>query len=134
MSDIVGCIFISNDSGKVLLLKRSMIDPKDNFKGYWSIVTGHMEKGELPYQSIDREVSEELGVPKNEFKFSKYKVYKTRNNKNLYLYYSLVPEEFKPSLNNENTDFQWYDQDNLPKKLYPETGDKIKSIISFLTL
>jgi len=134
MSDIVGCIFISEYNGNVLLLKRSMIDPKDNFKGYWSIITGHMEKGELPYQSIDREVSEELGTQRNEFKFNKYKVYKTHNNKKLYLYYSLVPEEFSPSLNIENMDFNWYSMDKLPKKLYPGTKEKVKSIFSTLTL
>lgn len=134
MSDIVGCIFISKNNNKILLLKRSMIDPKDKFKGYWSIVTGHMDKGELPYQSIDREVSEELGVPRNEFKFSRCGTYKTHNNNNLYLYYSLVSEEFKPSLNNENTDYQWCDQDELPKKLYPGTKEKVKSIFSTLTL
>lgn len=132
MSDIVGCIFVCNDTNRCLLLRRSNSDPKDYYRGYWSILTGHMDEGELPYQSMGRETSEEIGIDGNNFKFNKCNTYGSDGNKKFHLYYSVVPKEFEPKLDKENMDYRWCSLDEIPRPIYPGTEDKIKFVLTLL--
>jgi len=132
MSSIVGCIFISKDDGKVLFLRRSLDNPTDYYRGYWSFLTGHIDKGELPYQAMERETEEEIGIKKNTFKFTKFDTIKKENGNILYFYYCLVPKEFEPKLNEENIDYMWTDINNLPKPLYPGSKKKIEIVLTLL--
>lgn len=132
MSDVVGCIFISKNNSKFLLLRRSDKDPKDYYAGYWSILTGHIDDGELPYQAMDRECNEEIGTNKNLFKFNKYKIYSTPKKNKFHLYYTLVPNTFEPYLNQENMDYLWCDMEELPTPLYPGTKEKIASVLTLI--
>lgn len=52
----VGVILVSE--GKLLLINKN----KEPYKGKKSIVAGHLEWGETPYQGIIREVKEEIGL------------------------------------------------------------------------
>jgi len=132
MSNVVGCLFICKKNNNFLLLRRSNKDPKDYYRGYWSLLTGHMDEDELPYQSMDRETSEEIGIEKNTFNFIKYKVYKTYKNNNFHFYYCLVPEEFTPNLNEENMDYMWCNFYELPKPLYPGSEKIIETLLTFI--
>ena len=130
MSGIVGCIFISKDTDRVLLLKRSDKDLNDKFRGYWSFLTGHIDEFELPYQAMDRETNEEIGIKRNTINFIKKDISKTPSGKKFHLYYAIVPKEFTPILNKENTDYKWVSYDEIPSPLYPGTKEKIKSILT----
>ena len=132
MSNIVGCIIVSKKDNKVLLLKRSMNDPTDYYKGYWSFLTGHMDEGELPYQSMEREIEEEIGIKKNTLKLNKFTSYISGRNNLIHFYYALVPQEFTPSLNEENMDYMWCDKDNLPEPLYPGIEKKIETVLTLI--
>lgn len=132
MSSIVGCIIISKEDDKILLLKRSLNDPTDYYAGHWSFLTGHMENGELPYQAMDREIQEEIGVKKNTLKLNKFSSEKTGRNNTIHWYYSLSPKEFTPTLNKENMDYMWCDVDNLPNPLYPGVEKKIDTILTLI--
>lgn len=130
MVNIVGCLFISGETKKFLLLRRSK-SPNDKFGGYWSLLTGHMDKGELPYQSMDRESFEEIGVKRYSLNFHKEKTYES-GDKVFHMYYVIVPKEFEPKLNEENIDYMWTDLGTLPTPLYPGTKEKIKSILTLI--
>lgn len=132
MSNIVGCIIVCKKNNKFLLLRRSMNNPTDYYRGYWSFLTGHMDKGELPYQSMEREIEEEIGIKKNTLKLNKFTSYVSGRNNHIHFYYTIVPEEFIPLLNEENMDYMWCDKDNLPEPLYPGIEKKIDTILTLI--
>jgi ADP-ribose pyrophosphatase YjhB (NUDIX family) len=132
MSNIVGCLIVNKETNKLLMLRRSLEYPTDPYKGYWSFLTGHIEKGELPYQAIDRETEEEIGIKKNSLKFNKFTTIKKNKNKNVYFYYTLVSKEFKPNLNEENMDYMWCNFYELPKPLYPGSEKIIETLLTFI--
>jgi isopentenyldiphosphate isomerase len=58
-------VWIRNDIGELLLQKRALT--KEVYPGYWDIsCAGHIDAGESPGSAALRELSEELGVQKNE--------------------------------------------------------------------
>lgn len=58
-------VWIRNSKGELLLQKRALT--KDVYPGYWDIsCAGHIDAGESPETAALRELSEELGVQKNE--------------------------------------------------------------------
>lgn len=57
---------IANNDGNVLLLKRRKdlkLDP-----GKYDLCSGHMKEGEVPTQTMYREISEEIGIKQEEIK------------------------------------------------------------------
>ena len=57
---------ITNNEGNVLLLKRRKelkLDP-----GKYDLCSGHMKEGEIPTQTMYREISEEIGIKQEEIK------------------------------------------------------------------
>lgn len=57
---------ITNDEGNVLLLKRRSelkLDP-----GKYDLCSGHMKEGEVPTQTMYREIGEEIGIKQEEIK------------------------------------------------------------------
>lgn len=132
MSNIVGCIIVSKKDNKVLLLRRSMNNSSDYYRGYWSFLTGHIDEGELPYQAMEREIEEEIGVKKSTLKLNKFTSYVSGKNNHIHFYYTLVPEEFTPTLNKENMDYMWCDRDDLPEPLYPGVQKKIDTVLTLI--
>ena len=63
----VGVIFIENDEHEYLIQKTS----KEK-GGYYSSTGGHIDHGELPDDSIKREVEEELGINVDDDNIEKY--------------------------------------------------------------
>src|SRR5258708_6013780 len=54
-------VVIFNNSGKILLQKRSM--SKDTYPGFYGLsASGHANKGETPEETMQREAMEEIGV------------------------------------------------------------------------
>jgi len=63
MTDVVSCILI-NDEGKLLILKRS--NKVRTYKGLWGGVAGYVEENEEPYETAIKEISEEVGLNKED--------------------------------------------------------------------
>lgn len=55
--------------GKILILKRS--DKVGTYRGLWACVSGYIEKGEEADETALREITEELGLAKDDVKLLK---------------------------------------------------------------
>jgi 8-oxo-dGTP pyrophosphatase MutT (NUDIX family) len=59
---VISCLLKNKD--EILILKRSC--QVGSFQGYWSCISGYMEKEEDPLETAYREVFEETKIPKEE--------------------------------------------------------------------
>ena len=78
-----------------------------------------MEKGETPFESIQRELLEEIGFVPDLQKLNPIDIYQSRNKK--FYYYSFVyvtDSEFMPKLNPESAGYAWVDIGVWPKPLH----------------
>ena len=116
-----GVVFLAKDTGRCLLQLREGTKRFNHTWGFWG---GIIEKGETPYQCIQRELEEEIGfVPELE-KLNPIDVYQSKD-KNFY-YYSFVyviEKEFLPELNSESCGYAWVNIGQWPKPLH--NGSKI---------
>jgi ADP-ribose pyrophosphatase YjhB (NUDIX family) len=110
----VSCFIKSKDTNKSLYVRRA----EGDHIGYWSLVSGTVEKGEFPEDAIKREIQEELQV-KLDFSNLIY-VAQTPSPYGVHYYYELtVNEEFEPNLNEENDKFAWLHYGKMPKQTHP---------------
>lgn len=69
--DVVAGVIIKD--GKLILAKRK---EKEHMGGKWEFPGGKMEKGETPFESLKREIKEELGIdvsPESELLYLPYR-------------------------------------------------------------
>ncbi|AUS03002.1 NUDIX domain protein [Vibrio phage 2.275.O._10N.286.54.E11] len=116
--EAVGAIFLSIDTGRVMLNLRS---ETVTYANYWGFVGGKSEGNETPVECLKREITEELGttVPKLQ-DIIPFDVFTTKNSK--FRYYSflvLVQGEFVPNLNDESSGYCWVKIGNWPQPLHP---------------
>lgn len=127
MKESVGILIITKNSGKFLLLHRV------NRPVVWSTLTGKMEKGENPMETIKREIREEIGVNPNRIQNIK-EIGLTPNNHHIMV--GFVDNEFSiPNLKlDENDDYGWFDESNLPKPMHPKWPETFQYVNLFLNL
>lgn len=122
IKNAVGVLIIAEDTNKVFLMKRGFAP----HKGSWSLLSGGMEDGESKLETLKREIMEEAQIDADE-KLDLTFIRTENNSGKLYHYYvGLTSTEIIPTLDEENTDYGWYSEDELPTPLYPNTKDKIK--------
>ena len=122
--EAVGVLIMAEDSNKVLLLKRGF----SPHKGHWSLLSGGMEEGESKLETLKREIMEEAQIDADD-KIDLTFIRTENNNGKLYHFYEgLTSNEIIPKLDEENTDWGWYSEDDLPTPLYPKTKEKIKEV------
>jgi len=112
-----GCILLSEDTKRILLQLRS---PDRKGKNYWGFWGGSKEHDELPIQTIERELNEELGLSPNITKF--YPLHKMVSNDESFEYNTFlatVPHEFTPIINHESEGYAWVNYDRYPVPLHP---------------
>jgi len=111
-----GVVFLSTDTGRCMLQLRKA---EKRFKNTWGFWGGTVEKHETVYESIKRELQEEIGfVPELE-KLNPIDVFQSADKK--FYYYSfvyVVDKEFSPILNNESAGYAWVDIDWWPHPLH----------------
>jgi 8-oxo-dGTP pyrophosphatase MutT (NUDIX family) len=81
-----------------------------------------IEAGETPYEAIQRELQEEIGMMPDIAKLNPIDVYQSRNGE--FMYYSfvaVVDSEFAPQLNSESAGYAWVDIGVWPKPLHEGT-------------
>ena len=120
-----GVVFLAKDTGRCMLQLR---EGNKRFNHTWGFWGGIMEKGETPFECIQREVEEEIGVVPELQKLNPIDVYQSKD-KNFY-YYSfvyVVDKEFMPPrINGESAGYGWVNIGQWPKPLH--NGAKITLI------
>lgn len=117
-SEAVGALFLSTETGRMMLnLRSSTVTYSNN----WGFVGGKIEKNESPLAALKREIHEELGdsIPHIE-DIIPFDIFCTKNEK--FKYYSfviIVKEEFIPILNDESSGYAWVKIGQWPKPLHP---------------
>lgn len=110
-----GCLIYAEDTGRILIGKRSMgvLEPNT-----WGTFGGAIDEGEKPAHACEREVQEETGysgiiqamIPLYVFKVPNFEYHN---------FLCVVKREFKPKLNWENSDTQWTEPPfDFPKPLH----------------
>ena len=120
-----GVVFLAKDTGRCLLQLREGTKRFNHTWGFWG---GIIEKGETPFECIQRELEEEIGFVPELQKLNPIDVYQSKD-KNFY-YYSfvyVVDKEFMPPrINGESAGYAWVNIGQWPKPLH--NGAKITLI------
>ena len=123
----VGIIIIAKDTNRFFLLHRAKSPI------VWSSLTGKMEEGEDPMQTIKREIKEEIGV--NPIMIDGIKEVGIAN-KTHHVMVGYVDKEFKvPKLEtSENDDYGWFDEETLPSPMHKRWLESFELIKPLLKL
>jgi mutator protein MutT len=116
MTVAAGVVFLAKDTGRCLLQLRNS---DKRFKNTWGFWGGMIEKGETPYECIQRELTEEIGFVPELAKLNPIDVYQSKDQK--FYYYSfvyVVEKEFSPVLNGESAGYAWVNIGVWPQPLH----------------
>lgn len=129
MKESVGILIIAKSTNNFLLLHRS------GSPIVWSVLSGKMDiEGESPIDTIKREISEEININPKLIKNIK-EVGIIRDNKIFHVFVGFVDNEFTPNLKlDENDDFGWYNENNLPSPIHKKWDKTFQLVKSSLSL
>lgn len=116
MNEIIcsGALIYATHSRRFLFLHRAQGRHKD----VWGLVGGLNEKLESPWQALEREIEEEIGV-QSIFKTIPLETFVSNDNKfSFHTYLCLVEKEFIPYLNKEHNGYAWCSFFHWPKPLH----------------
>ena len=116
-----GVLIIARSTGNCFLMKRAN---QGKHPLTWAMLSGEINPEEKPLEGLMREVGEEISINPNIISYHYVYTEKT-NDLDFYYYLGFTDNEFKPTLNEENVDYGWFDKTNLPTPLYPRMGTKI---------
>jgi len=118
-----GVLIKCTETDRVFLLKRNDDVPS------WSLMSGMMEDGEKPLETLRREFKEELSLSPSGIKFNHIDIENNeKDNLTFHYYEGFVDEEFKPTLDDENLDYGWFKKDELPSPLFKGIKTKVENI------
>lgn len=126
-----GCIIVAKNTGRILLPHRSAHVLEPHTWGTWG---GAIDSDEDPQEAARREVEEEAGysgsadlIPLAVFQKGNFKYHN---------FLAVVNDEFRPQLNWETQDYDWFEFGDWPSPLHmglewllQKDGTKIKNII-----
>tara|TARA_Y100000385_G_scaffold128842_1_gene134204 strand:+ start:1179 stop:1583 length:405 start_codon:yes stop_codon:yes gene_type:complete len=115
-----GTLLVCNDTSRFLLAKRGT---GGSNPGTWAIVSGAIDtlpNGELekPLVAAIRELDEETEIKPDNITFKFYET-QTDMGGEFHLFLGYCGEELECNLNDENTDWGWFDMESLPSPLFP---------------
>lgn len=111
-----GVLFLARDTGRCLLQLRNA-DKRQRHT--WGFFGGTLERGETPYEAIQRELREEIGFVPELTKLNPIDVFQS-SDKNFYYYsfVAVVDQEFHPVLNKESAGYAWVNIEHWPQPLH----------------
>jgi len=141
MTMAAGVLFLAKDTGRCLLQLRNS---DKRFKHTWGFFGGVCEKGETPFETLQRELTEEIGFMPELAKLNPIDIYESKD-KNFYYYsfVAVIEKEFHPSLNDESAGYAWVNIGNWPQPLHQgakvtllrnQGTDKLHRILDINTL
>jgi 8-oxo-dGTP pyrophosphatase MutT (NUDIX family) len=108
-----GVLVVAKDTGRILIGLRS---PGVDQPNTWGTIGGAIDGKENPKVAAQREFEEETRY-KGKLKLTPAYVFKKGDFK-FHNFIGIVPKEFKATPDWENTKFEWFELDNLPKPLH----------------
>jgi len=109
-----GALFYTLDTHRFLFLHRT----KGKQNNLWGLVGGTNEGAETPWESLKREISEEIGTVKIK-KTIPLETFVSNDDKfQFHTYLCLVENEFIPILNDEHDGYAWVTFTKWPKPLH----------------
>jgi 8-oxo-dGTP diphosphatase len=126
MNQAAGTLLICHDTGRFLLVKRGDLG---SFAGTWATVGGGIDDGESPLTAAKRELYEETGIDSEQVRI-KFEFFERTDDlgTDYYLFKGYCDDELDCHLNNENTDWDWFDMENLPSPLFPTLKSTLQRI------
>jgi 8-oxo-dGTP pyrophosphatase MutT (NUDIX family) len=118
-----GALFYSLETARFLLLHRTKTGNK-----CWGLAGGKMEDKETPWEGLQREINEELGLEPNIIKTIPLETFISNDEHFQYhTYLCVVREEFIPNLNEEHDGYAWASVENLPRPLHNGLSKTLKN-------
>ena len=110
-----GAVFYAKSTRRILLLQKA----HGKHSGTWGLVGGTNIEGENPWQGLQREVQEEIGLMPTVIKTIPLETF-VSNDKvfNFHTYLCVIDNEFIPMLSDEHCGWAWATIDQAPKPLH----------------
>lgn len=110
-----GALFYAKSTKRILLLQKAL----GKHQGTWSLVGGTAQESENAWQSLTREIKEELGLQPEIIKSIPLETFVSNDSVfNFHTYLCVVKNEFVPTLSKEHCGYSWTDIDFTPKPLH----------------
>lgn len=110
-----GALFYAKSTRRFLLLQKA----HGKHTGTWGLVGGTNIEGENPWQGLQREIQEEIGVAPRILKTIPIETFVSNDTVfNFHTYLCVVEDEFIPILSDEHCGWSWANIDHAPKPLH----------------
>lgn len=112
-----GCMILSKNTGTFLFGQRSM---PDRFAGQWCTFGGTTEPNEDALTTAVREIGEEAGIDLGNYITDPNPLYIDKTPKVIFTtFLTIVDSEINVTLNNEHSDYGWFDIKSFPTPMHP---------------
>lgn len=135
-----GAIIFSKNTNRILLLQKQ----HGKHAGKWVLVGGTANAGETPWQSLVREIKEEIGeCPDIRKTLPVEKFVSSDGAFQFTTFFCVVDEEFIPKLSDEHLAWGWFSLSALPKPVHRSLDislnnsimkEKINSILTVVNI
>lgn len=119
-----GALFYTLDTNRFLLLHRT----QSKQHNVWGLVGGTNEDTETPFEGLQREIEEEIGLLPPIKKTIPLETFVSNDeNFNFHTYLCVVEKEFLPILNNEHDGYAWVSFGKWPKPLHQGLSNTLRN-------
>jgi 8-oxo-dGTP pyrophosphatase MutT (NUDIX family) len=110
-----GALIYAKSTRRFLLLQKT----SGKHAGTWGLVGGTANENENPWQSLQREIQEEIGCSLKIFKTIPLETFVSNDEIfNFHTYLCVIEQEFVPVLSTEHCGWAWTNVDSAPKPLH----------------
>jgi len=122
-----GTLFYSLSTKRYLLLRRT----SGRSKNTWGLVGGTGEGTETPWETLKREITEEIGALPNIKKTVPLETFISTDQKfHFHTYLCAIENEFIPVLNGEHDGYAWVNSGAWPKPLHQGLRNTLNSKVN----